>query len=782
MFSEISLLSSYLKTAIRNLARHRIYSAINIIGIAIGLAFCILTFLFVHNEWTYDTFHKNADRTYRVYKQDESGISGITPDPLGPALTEAFPAMQTVRFRGGGGKIGTQDRAFQANLGFVDPNFLDIFSFPVIHGDPAQALQDKYSVIITEKIAQKYFNNANPVGEQLPIQYFGKEIQNYTITGIVQNVPKNSTLQFDILLPFERASWVQAKNEWNTSYLDTYMMLPQNVSPNSVEQQFLKHIKLWWGDEKELKLLPITQMHFAQNLRVYNSSNPAYSYILSGIALLVLFIACINFITLTLGRQATRAREVGLRKVVGAKRLQIANQFIGESLLLILIACIAGIAIAELALPTFNTLAGKSLSMSDGLNDTTLVFLILLISLVGITAGGYPAFVLSRLQPTQIIASRLQIKTGNRFGKVLVIFQFALSIFFIITTLMMAQQLTFLRTKPLGYQTEHVVAIQTHALRRESKTLPTVLRDALLSHPSVISTTWLNHSLTNNMSSRADVTYEESPTQYVENIYIDYGLFKTLDMKLVAGREYDREFPTDAKEAILVNEALVKKLGIEDPVGKTIKHGRDKTIIGVVRDFHFRSLHHKIEPAVLPLRTYTGRLLARIRPENVPGTIAFMKEQWEKVAPDHTFNFSFIDEDLNKQYRKEERWNQMIQYATGFAIFIAALGAFGLAALAVARRTKEIGIRKVLGASQAQILSLLSREFVLYITLSSLIAFPVAYYATNQWLQTFAYRTELGIGAFLLGSVAMFLVVLTTVTAQTLKAARANPADALRDE
>ena len=783
MFTEISLFSSYLKTAIRNLARHRIYSAINIIGIAIGLAFCILTYLFTYNEWTYDTFHENADRTYRVYKQDESGISGITPDPLGPALTEAFPAMQTVRFRGGGGKIGTQDRAFQANLGFVDPNFLAIFSFSIIHGDPTNTLQDKYSAIITEKIAQKYFNKANPVGELLPIQR-GEEIQNYTITSIVQNVPKNSTLQFDILLPFERASWVQAKNEWNTSYLATYMMLPPNVSPNSVEQQFLKHIKLWWGEKntRQLKLLPITQMHFAQNMGVRNSSNPVYSYILSGIALLVLFIACVNFITLTLGRQATRAREVGLRKVVGAGRMQIANQFIGESLLLILIACIAGIAIAELTLPTFNNLAGKSLSMSDGLSLTTLAFLIVLVSLVGITAGGYPAFVLSRLQPTQIITSRLEIKTGNRFGKVLVIFQFALSIFFIITTLMMAQQLTFLRTKPLGYQTEHVVAIQTHALRKESKTLPTVLRDALLSHPSVISTTWLNHYLTNNMSSRADVTYEGSPTQYVENIYIDYGLFKTLDIKLVAGREYNREFPTDAKEAILVNEALVKKLGIEDPIGKTIKHGRDKTIIGVVRDFHFRSLHHKIEPAVLPLRTYTGRLLVRIHPENVPGTIAFIKEQWEKVAPNHAFNFSFIDEDLDKQYKKEERWNLMIQYATGFAIFIAALGAFGLAALATTRRTKEIGIRKVLGASQAQILSLLSREFVLYIALSSLIAFPVAYYATNQWLQTFAYRTELGIGAFLLGSAFMFLVVLTTVTAQTLKAARANPADALRDE
>ena len=784
--AEISLLSSYLKTAIRNLARHRIYSSINIIGIAIGLAFCILTFLFVQNEWTYDAFHKNADRIYRVCVKEQKGlhewISGQTPGPLGSAIAEAFPDMQTVRFISRNEKIGTENRVFAAQLGFTDPNFLDIFSFPILQGDPSRILQDKYSVLITEKTAQKYFNKTNPIGEVLPIQR-GEEIQNYTITGIVQNVPNNSTLQFDVLLPFEQSGF---EDKWYSSLVSTFIMLPQNVHPNSLEQQFPKWTKIWWGEksEEQLKLQPLTKMHFDQNLWTDGRSNPVYSYILSGIALLVLFIACVNFITLTLGRQATRAREVGLRKVVGAKRLQIANQFIGESFLLIFIALIAGIAIAELALPTFNNLAGKSLSMSGGLNLTTLAYLILLVSLVGITAGGYPAFILSRLQPTQIIASRLQIKTGNRFGKLLVIFQFALSIFLIITTLMMGKQLDFLRTKPLGYQTEHVIAIQTRALQRESKTLPTVFRDALLSYPSVISTTWLGHSLNSNMGSRTYISYDGSPEHLVENISIDYNLFKTLDIKLAAGREYAREFPTDAKEAILVNEALVQKLGIEDPIGKTIKRGTSwsQTIIGVVRDFHFRSLHSKIAPAIMPLSTSQWSLWVRIHPENVPSTIAFIKEKWAEVAPNHAFNFSFIDEALNKQYKKEERWNLMIQYATGFAIFIAALGAFGLAALATTRRTKEIGIRKVLGASQTQILSLLSREFVLYIALSSLIAFPIAYYATNQWLQTFAYRTELGIGAFLLGSIAMFLVVLTTVTTQTLKATRANPADALRDE
>ena len=691
---------------------------------------------------------------------------------------------------------------------YVDPNFLEFFSFPVIRGEAS--LQDKYSALITERIAEKYFKDANAIGETLPIQHFNPvlrkdEIKNYTVTGILKNVPKNSTLQFDMLLPFEGSEYADSKY----ARADTYMLLPPNVNSNSLEQQFPKWTKIWWGEksENQLKLQPLTQMHFNPIVQTSDASNPIYTYILSGIALLVLFIACVNFTTLTLGRQATRAREVGLRKVVGAGRLQIAKQFIGESLLLITIACIAGIAIAELALPTFNNLSHQSLSMSDGLNLTTLAFLILLISLVGITAGGYPAFVLSRLQPTQIITSRLRVKTGNRFGRVLVVFQFALSIFFIIATLMMGKQLAYLRTKPLGFQAEHLVSISTFYMvfRPEYRNLPTVFRDALQSYPAVISTTWFDGGdLYSNMFApprppNIFVSYEDIQEQPVEMMPIAYDVFKTLDIKLVAGREYSEEFPTDRRKSIIVNEALVKKLGIEDPIGKTIKEvlkdsrmnnphekrtiSKSKTIIGVVRDFHFRSLHHEIGPVIMPLSTISQHsLLVRIHPENVPGTIAFMKEKWKEIAPALTFRFSFVDEYIDRQYKKEERWNQMIQYATGFAIFIAALGAFGLAALATTRRTKEIGIRKVLGASQTQILSLLSREFVLYIALSSLIAFPIAYYATNQWLQTFAYRTELGISIFLLGSLVLFFIVLTTVTTQTLKAARANPADALRDE
>ena len=352
------------------------------------------------------------------------------------------------------------------------------------------------------------------------------------------------------------------------------MLLPPNVNPNSLEQQFPKWTKIWWGEksENQLKLQPLAQMHFDPTIDTAYASNPIYTYILSGIALLVLFIACVNFTTLTLGRQATRAREVGLRKVVGAGRMQIAKQFIGESLLLITIACIAGIAIAELALPTFNNLSHQSLALTDGLNLTTLAFLILLISLVGITAGGYPAFILSRLQPTQIITSRLRVKTGNRFGSVLVIFQFALSIFFIIATLMIGKQLAYLRIKPLGFQAEHLVSISTFYMvfRPEYRNLPPVFREALQSYPAVISTTWFNgdHLYSNMFASPRPpnifARYEDSQEQPVEMMPIAYDIFKTLDIKLIAGREYSEEFPTDERKSIIVNEAL----------GQTTRHRR----------------------------------------------------------------------------------------------------------------------------------------------------------------------------------------------------------------
>ena len=579
------MIKNYLTVAIRNLMRHKLYTSINVLGLAIGLACGILILLYIQQEFAIDRSHTLGDRIYKVIREErgstqttyEEGTSGA----LGPVLKETFPEVETtVRIWRWGVSAKYGERKNLYTLALIDDNFLDVFDFPLIKGDLETAFRLPYSAVITDDMAQHLFGDMDPMGQTVSVdnRNFPGE---YTVTGIVKAPHLLSDLQFHLLtttipsIGKTQEPWMMWLPRQSWRPVKTYVLLKAGQNAETLQTKMQSVIVQYMGDDVAAN----NTYHLQPLHRVYlygeSDFNPAASspmqqiYMLAAIGLIVVVIACVNFTNLATARAVTRKREVGVRKVVGAKRSQIAKQFIGESLLLIVIALIAGIAIAELTLPTFNNLAGKD---------------------------------------------------------------------------------------------------------------------------------------------------------------------------------------------------------------------KERTIIGVVQNFHFRSLHHKIRPAVLPLSTYTGRLLVRIHPENVPGTIAFIKEQWEEIAPNQTFNLSFIDENLDKQYRKEERWNLMIQYATGFAIFIATLGAFGLAALATTRRTKEIGIRKVLGASQTQILSLLSREFVLYIALSSLIAFPIAYYATNQWLQTFAYRTELGIDTFLLGSLVLFLVVLTTVTTQTLKAVRANPADALRDE
>lgn len=775
---------SYLKTALRNLTRHRIYTAINAIGLAIGLAFCTLTFLFVHNEWTYDTFHTNADRIYRLYVKNSKNTYNNTPSLLGPAIADAFPNLTTLRFNAFlmGGNIGPDDLLYQKTVAYADPTIFDILSIPFIKGDPNTALQNKQSIVITEQIAQTQFGKNNPLGQTLSLKW-GKDMREFVVTGVVKHLSQNYTHYFDVLMLYEPQPYQQ---KWNYYVVDTYVLLPQNMAAEQITQQLPKLATTWWGEknENEVKLQALNQMHLNPDIPGKDVSTPMYSYVLSGIALLILFIACVNFTTLTLGRQGTRTREVGLRKVVGAKRTQIAKQFMGESLLLIAVAFLLGCVLIELILPKFNTLAGKSFVLSDAFNTATLTFIFLLITTVAITAGGYPALILSQMHPTQILTNRLQLKSGNRFGKILIIFQFALSIFLVIGTLIMANQLTYLRTKPLGYQTDHVLSISTYGLEQKNKKLPVRYKDALSTNPAITHMTWLNHQLNSNMSSSIQISYQDGNDIDVENISIDYDFFKTLDVALIAGRAYDKDFSTDAKEALIINETLAEKLGLENPVGETIKLGkRDKTIIGVTQDFHFRSLHEKISPAILRLHpNMHWRLVVRIHPENVPATIAYLKEKWQEIAPDQTFSYSFVDEALHKQYHKEERWNQMVQYATTLAIFIAAMGAFGLAALTITRRTREIGIRKVLGASQTQILSLLSREFIIHISIASLIAFPISYYVLTQWLQYFAYRIDLSISLFLMGSLIMLFVVLTTVGTQALKTARSNPVDALRCE
>ena len=540
------------------------------------------------------------------------------------------------------------------------------------------------------------------------------------------------------------------------------------------------------GENQELKLQPLADVHFSPNIRAPEpATDPAYSYILLCITALVLFVACVNFMTLALGRSSSRAREIGIRKVVGAHKPQVIVQFLTESVLLSLIAFVIGLALSELLMPLFNNLMAQKLSIVAHLDGLAFASLLGLTLIVGLLAGTYPAFVLSGFMPIHVLKGRLKIVSAGLFSQFLVVFQIAMSAVLVISALIMTSQLDYLRTKPLGFDSEHLIAVSHLSKLRDlgPKGIATY-RDALLFHHAILGVTQIYHMMRNGYQSRGGVVHEGTTLKGVEIFFVDYDFVPTLDIELIEGRNYARELVTDPTASVIINQTLAKQLGPGPPLGKTLKFFDDMTVIGVVNDFHFRSLHHKIGPAFLkchPEHPFS-HLLVRVRAEDIPGTLTFMKAQWEAVTQSSGFRYSFLDEGIDRQYRTEERWHRMIGYGTLFAIFIACLGAFGLTALAVTRRTKEIGIRKILGASVTNVVRLLSCEFVLLVGIANVLAWPVAYWAMSKWLSDFAYRIELGIGAFALGGVLTLLVVIGTVTLQAVKATKMNPVEALRYE
>ena len=780
---------NYLIVAYRNLMRHRVYSLINVAGLSIGIGFCILTFLYVRHEWTYDAFHENADRIYRAYIVDRTGTSGETPDPLGPALEEAFPDVRTVRIRRGASSAKYQDRTIRGNFNFADPAILEVFTFPLQQGDPATVLKDPYSLVITEAAARKYFGDEDPLGKVLSVKLWGppKAVRDFVITGIAKSVPKTSSIRFDFLAPFSARGEPRG---WNIRAIRTFVLLPEHGRPSDLSQRFsitLPNLLPKWLRGQlytSVGLQPLLEMHLGRGIPgLRGAGNPAFSYILLGIALLVLANACVNFITLAVGRSFSRDREVAMRKTAGASRAQLMTQFLGESMLLSVIALIAGVGLAELLLPAFNGLTGKDLALSDQADGAGLAFLFGLAAAVGMAAGGYPSLVLSGFQPVAVWNRRHRPGASSLFGRALVVFQFALSVFLVVNTFLMIRQLEYLRTKPLGFESNHVLRIRAWDLWERDTDLLGVYRNELIRHHSILGVTTTNHALSNRTRYSHTVEHQGNEID-VGLVDVGYDFLQTMGVSLLEGADFDPQ-STGSQSSILVNEALVRHLGWDQPVvGRMLRmEKRDVTVAGVVKDFHVRSLHHTVRPAVLrfTLNEY-GNVLVRIRPENISGTLAFIEEKWLEVAPDIPFHYSFLDDEVDGQYRKEERWNRIVMYSALLAVLIACLGAYGLTALSVARRTREIGIRKVLGARGSGIVSLLSRDFVKLVVISSLIAWPVAYYASDRWLQDFAYRIEPGIGTFVSGGILMLVVVLLTVSAQAIRAAWANPVDALRTE
>jgi putative ABC transport system permease protein len=803
------MLRNYLTVAVRNLLRHKGYSAINIAGLAVGMACCILILLYVQDELGYDRYHKNAGRIFRLVTEVSGGGASTTyalsSAPIAPALRSDYPeVLQVVRFKQNkdGLFVSYGDKLFkEGRIFFTEPSAFEIFTLSLVRGNPVTALKNPYSIVITEKMAQKYFGDEDPMGKIVTIRgqdYLRVKEGDYTITGILENLPHSSHFKFDFLASFATIDNKPVLESWQSLLFYTYLLLPEGYSKVELEEKFPEFTKRHSGEHQGLgehkfypHLQPLTHIHLRSRLQaeIEPNNNIAYVYIFSVTACFILFIACINFMNLSTARSARRAKEVGIRKVVGASRFQLIKQFLGESVFLSAMAFLLAIALVEFSLPVFNNLAGKELSLDTISNGLMMAVLFGITLLVGVTSGSYPAFLLSAFQPVETLKGTL--KGGSKSSllrKGLVTVQFVISIILIIGTGVVYNQADYMRRKELGFDRDHVVVvpIQDRSMREGYESV----KHELLQNPNVLNATassYLPGGFKYGLVVRPEGLRETITTHH---FFVDHDFLKTLRIELITGRDFSRNSATDPAEAFIANEAAVQKFGWENPIGKQVelladgnKVTKKGTVIGVVKDFHFESFHEEIGPALIHINQKNFKFIsARIRSDNIPATLDFFKQEWQEFDPNHPFEYTFLGEDFDSLSKAESRLGEIVGVFSFLSIFIACLGLFGLASFTAEQRTKEIGIRKALGASVSSIVMLLSKEFLLLVGVANLIAWPVAYYAMNRWLQDFAYRIELEPGVFALGGVLALGIALLTVSAQAIKAARANPVDALRYE
>lgn len=778
------MLKNYLRIALRNIKKHKGYSLINIAGLAIGMACCLLILLWVQDELSYDRFHNNAENIYRIY-QDYHHAGGImnfsnVPQPVGPEIQETVPEIEyATRALNGYFTIKYGDKLFNEDkVRFIDPSFFDIFSFSFIQGDPKTSLSDPYSIIISKAMAKKYFGDEDPMGKILTV-----DSQNQLkVTGVIQNVPLNSSLIYDFLVPYTYLEAIGYDvNNWDSHNCQIYVLLHKNTPYQEVENKIYGVIKKHSPkDESYLRLQPL------KKIRLYTLGGELgtmkYVYIFSIIALFVLVIACINFMNLATARSAKRAREVGLRKVVGARRGQIIRQFLGESIVLTVIALGFSLLLVETLLPFFNNLSGKKLSLDFSGNAVIYISLFCITLFTGLLSGSYPALYLSSFLPGKVLKGSFRSSSGSSvFRKALVVFQFSFSIMLIISTGVIYSQLKYIQTRDLGFNRENLIYISMNDKIAQNFD---AIKTEILQNPHIQNVTRTFQIPSYNRYS-ADAEWEgKTPDQKINfNIsIIDPDYLDTLKLALVQGRNYSDEFSTDNENCIL-NEEAVRQMGLESPLGKWFEHRHKGKIIGVVKNYHYMPFNYEIQPLMLLYNPDLYRYaMLRISGSNIPQTVGFLEKTWAKFAPDYPFEYHFLDDDFEHIYWEERRMGGLFRYFTFLAIFISCLGLFGLASFMAEQRTKEIGIRKVLGASVSGIVLLLSKEYTKWVLLANIIAWPVAYFAMRSWLQGFTYRVNIGILTFVLSAVLALGIAFLTVSYQAIKAALANPVEALRYE
>ena len=808
---------NYLIIAIRHILRNKVHSIINIFGLALGFASCILLYLFVMNEFSYDAFHDRADTIYCASYKWGDGFTS-TPAALGPTMVNDFPeVISSLKIRNLDALIKYKENIYRERVLLTDPSFFSFFSFPLKTGSPETVLSSPNSIVLTDYAARKYFGDENPIGKTLTIKFYDKQYD-FAVSGIAESPPDNSSLTFNFVINFTKeysSSASRDLGDWDIMMFGTFIRIDSRKGATEVQGKLDAFVDRYEQRYKKynlsIELLPLVDYHLS-NQSISSCLNPPsapiYSYILLSIALAILLIACFNFINLTMGMASTRIREIGMRTALGAYRSDILRQFWGETFVLTVFAFLTGVFLAEIFLPTFNILARISLHTSHLTDFWSLIYFFVLIAITSILAGAYPAFIFSKFNATQIFRKEYSIRGKKYLTRLFICLQFIICILLVIIVIIMNNQQLFLLNKDLGFEKDDLVTIpifSTWERPEESETLVQILRDELIQYgifESISGSTGLPgfSFARNGFETKAGEKLVYSHTK------ADYDFIKTYGINLIKGRDFSRDIATDISNAAIVNEDFLKRFSVRDPIGKRFadifsesiafpdgwkkEYGnweglwKNKTIIGVVENFHTMSLRYPIDPGFIDLDpTYPYRYLTiRIRNRRFQEAVEIIRENFQKLSPDQPFRYSFLEDDLNNLYKEEKRWNSIFFYSSLFAILLSCLGLLGLTLLIAVKRTKEIGIRKVNGASTNGIVFMLLKEFGILVIIANIISWPIAYYGMHRWLENFAYHIDITIFPFILGGFIALTIALATVSLQAVKAARANPVEALRYE
>lgn len=795
---------NYLKIAFRQLMKHKGFSIINISGLALGMTACLLMLMFVVNETSYDNFHPNKDRIFRVITDwgkegSRMKFAGAMP-AIAPTLNEEVPEVEVAARVRRMTKTVITDAENQTvkedNAFYGDPEIFDIFNWSLLEGDKSSVLDEPYSVVLSHKIARKYFGSNDAIGQILTINN-----SPYKITGVMKDLPANTHLNCEILVSYATVEALgeypdKPWNVWGDDY--NYIMLKENVPAENIHEKLnrllIKNAGDWYRGRMDLIPQPLSAIHWDNESRgdIGPKGNYLYVYLFLSASILVLLIACFNFMNLSTSRYVDRMKEVGVRKVVGANRQQLIYQFLVESILVSLIAAAIGIYLFILLNKSLYALLNIEFVVSSSHAIYLYGIIVLLVLVVGLFAGGYPAFFLSRFRPVDIIKSGFWgVRNKLSFRHILVVLQFSISILLIVGTLVVYQQLNFMKNSDLGFEKKNVLLVQFPWGNEEVKQKYPVLRDELLNNPNVLNVSGIytvpgvNSQFQMGARKAGD---DPEKTVTLQALPADFGFVQSMGLQLIEGRDLSKDYALDDRESAILNETAVKVLGLEDPVGTKLLIPRDQemsemTVVGVIRDFHVQSLHNTINPMIIFVEPKMYAMMAvKINPSNSEETVQSLKEIWNSVLPFASFNYRYMEDAYHSFYRTEEKTGKLITIFTCLALFVSCLGLFGLASFMTSKRVKEIGIRKVLGATAGGITVLLSKQFTKWVIISNIFAWPIAYYLLSRWLENFAYRMNLGPVPFLVSGAVVLSIAVLTVSFQAIRAALANPVESLRYE